>query len=346
MQNKGYRPWPKRLPLEPTSCSNPPQVSVIGAGPAGCSAALSAIREGAHVDLYDQAAFPRHKVCGEFLSPEAVRLLDSLGVWEACENQLPATLRRVLLFFGKRSKEWALSEPARGLSRFTMDRVLLEAAIRRGVQFHRETKMAGERAVVLAYGRRLQAARGNRLFGFKAHFTGPMDDAMSLFFFRNCYVGVNAVENGSTNVCGIAPEEMLRGIGFKVDRLLTEYPPLRQRVALLIRSMDWLVTGPLVFGPSIPDATVYPAGDALAFIDPFTGSGMLGAISTGILAGTAAAKQTAPAQHRKACEYLLKRQYQVAGLLRVAIQSGWAEHLLPFVPGKLLFHLTRPQKVE
>ncbi len=297
------------------------------------------------MDLYDKAVFPRHKVCGEFLSPEAVGLLDSLGVWSECETHSPATLRRVLLSIGNRTKEWELAEPARGLSRFTMDRILLSEAVRRGVQFHRESKTVAGSAMVLAHGRHLQANRGDRLFGFKAHFAGPVDDAMSLYFFRDCYVGVNAVEQGGTNVCGIAPEGVLRGIGFQVDRLLAEHMPLQSRTAALTRTMEWLVTGPLVFGPSPWDESSYPAGDALAFIDPFTGSGILGALSTGILAGAAAGRQTSTTQHRSACEHVLRRQYRVATVLRQAIQSGWAERLLPFVPGTLLFHFTRPQRL-
>jgi flavin-dependent dehydrogenase len=48
------------------------EVTVLGGGPAGAIAALSALDEGADVTLYEKPRFPRHKVCGEFLSGEVV----------------------------------------------------------------------------------------------------------------------------------------------------------------------------------------------------------------------------------------------------------------------------------
>jgi hypothetical protein len=109
--------------------------------------------------------------------------------------------------------------------------------------------------------------------------------------------------------------------------------------------MQWLITGPLVFrdgfrAPPVPGE--YPAGDALGFVDPFTGSGILAALLTGRMAGHAAAHGHAEAGHIRDCRRALGRQYSVAGLLRRAITSGWAEHLAGWTPGEWLFRLTRP----
>ena len=110
------------------------------------------------------------------------------------------------------------------------------------------------------------------------------------------YLGISAVENGFTNICGIAPEEELRRFGFDLDEFLMAEPSLRDRLRPLSRRMAWLKTGPLVFSRSseltAPANRVYPAGDALGFIDPFTGSGILNALLTGRLAGSAAARGT------------------------------------------------------
>src|SRR5437016_7239075 len=53
-------------------------VAVIGAGPAGCAAAIAAARAGVSVRLLERGPYPRHKVCGEFVSPEALALLREL----------------------------------------------------------------------------------------------------------------------------------------------------------------------------------------------------------------------------------------------------------------------------
>ena len=55
-------------------------VIVVGAGPAGAATAILLAEHGLAVQLLDRARFPRPKVCGEYLSPEAPRVLDRLGV--------------------------------------------------------------------------------------------------------------------------------------------------------------------------------------------------------------------------------------------------------------------------
>jgi flavin-dependent dehydrogenase len=59
---------------------------VVGAGPAGSATAGLLARAGFRVAAVDRAAFPRDKPCSEYMSPEAVRLLDRLGVVESLES--------------------------------------------------------------------------------------------------------------------------------------------------------------------------------------------------------------------------------------------------------------------
>jgi flavin-dependent dehydrogenase len=60
-------------------------VVVVGAGPAGSATAILLAERGFAVTLLDKAAFPRPKICGEYLSPEAARVLDRLGVLKAVD---------------------------------------------------------------------------------------------------------------------------------------------------------------------------------------------------------------------------------------------------------------------
>lgn len=55
-------------------------VTVVGAGPAGTATAILLAERGVTVVLLDKAGFPRPKICGEYLSPEAARILDRLAV--------------------------------------------------------------------------------------------------------------------------------------------------------------------------------------------------------------------------------------------------------------------------
>jgi len=70
--------------MAPSTCRSPDHrgvdVLLAGAGPAGSAAAAFLARAGLRVLLADRAEFPRDKACSEYMSPEAVRILDRLGV--------------------------------------------------------------------------------------------------------------------------------------------------------------------------------------------------------------------------------------------------------------------------
>ena len=330
-------------------------VRIMGGGPAGSAAAIAALSETNSVHIVEKSSFPRHKVCGEFFSPEIATLLDSLGLWQEFLRLRPAQIRRTILHFGFRASESKLPEGGFGLSRYEFDRLLFQKAIAAGATTSRQRL---ERASfvaqsgpsksdyeVLAIGRKSIAARGRRLFGFKAHFEGPVNDAVELFFFRGCYIGVSAIENGITNICGIAPEETLRACAFHIDDFLAGWPPLADRVRPLSRMSRWLTVGPLVFGSQwqhLAGRDIYPAGDALGFIDPFTGLGLVTAVGTGRLAGLAASRQSSVKQHLSNCRRAVRGPFCLAAAFRAILGAGLAQSLGPLIPAGWLFQMTRP----
>ena len=315
---------------------------IVGAGPAGAAAAIAAMRESGDVRIIDRTRATRHKVCGEFLAAETCRELESLGVWEQFLSLGPSRIRRVELHFGSRQKQWNLAETAYGLSRRALDGLLLEKAAVLGAAVSRGVEWRGGRGVVLASGRRGGSSARPRLFGFKAHFEGPADDAVALYFAGSAYFGVSAVEDQRTNICGLAPEDELRRVNFDIDEFLKRSAPLVERLKPLSRRMEWLTTGPLDFSRlAAPPENQYAAGDALGFVDPFTGSGILNALITGQLAGKAAGRQIPVAEYMGQCRRLLDRPAAVSALLRGIIRSGYASRLAGLVPGPWMYRLTR-----
>lgn len=307
---------------------------ILGGGPAGSAAAITARLAGQPVLLVEKTRFPRQKVCGEFLSPEARPLLDRMGVFfpEA------AAIRRVSLHLRRAEKRFSLAEPALGISRYLMDDRMLQRAVALGATVSANTDLSPG---IVATGRRASQPKGQRLFGFKSHFEGPESDSVELYFFGGGYVGVNPVEGGRTNVCGLLPESVLAPLGFEIDEALYQFEPLRERLAPLKRSFDWLKVGPLVFGPQTATCDARRAGDALQFVDPFTGSGMLAAIETGVLAAEAS-----EAEYLKRVRAILTQPYYVSSLMRSALSATWIDLLIPVVPGKLMYQLTRPKKIR
>jgi len=140
---------------------------------------------GCPVRLFEKSTFPRHKVCGEFLSPGARLLLEQLGVLAAAERLQPTRISRVELHFAHGKKSWTLAEEAWGLSRHALDHLLYERALAVGAIPMREVwqpAMAPGRRLILAHGRLTATRKGSRLFGFKAHFRGPVSEKVELFF--------------------------------------------------------------------------------------------------------------------------------------------------------------------
>lgn len=131
-------------------------VAIVGAGPAGCAAAVAASRAGLRAVLVDRAAFPRDKTCGDGLTANALRLLDELGV---PTPQLDTTTSEGVVALGHESvRDVALRSPSgrridltlpdRGefaavISRRRLDRALLDAAIAAGVEARTGVEVRG-----------------------------------------------------------------------------------------------------------------------------------------------------------------------------------------------------------
>ncbi len=315
-------------------------VPIIGGGPAGAAAALAIVSAGGHATVYEQSVFPRHKVCGEFFRSEIVRLLESLGLGEGFRALGPAVVTHAELHFDGRSRRFRLPEPACGLSRYAFDHFLLRAAVARGAELRRERVTAPPQGAIWASGRSAASPRGRRVFGFKAHFGGQQNDAVELCFFPRGYCGVCAIEGGLTNVCGLVQEEALRDLRFDVDSMLAAIPRLANRLRPLDRRTRWLITGPLCFGPSAQGGLA--AGDAACFVDPFTGTGLLAAVQTGLWAGQSALRPDGADWYHGRCSSFYRRQFATASIARGLLSLGWAETFAGLFPGQVLFRLTRP----
>lgn len=131
-----------------------------------------------------------------------------------------------------------------------------------------------------------------RLIALKAHLRGarPEEGACEIYSYPGGYGGLDQVEGGLSNLCFIAAAKEVRRCGSDPDRVLRELVLQNQRAALTLaqarRSTEWLSVSIERFGRHelVPAPRLLMIGDAAAFIDPFTGSGILMALESGEVA--------------------------------------------------------------
>src|SRR5262245_43460053 len=108
-------------------------IAVIGGGVAGSTAATLLAQRGLRVILIEKGVFPRHKVCGEFLSPDGVDVLRRLGVWSRLTASHPPRIHSFTLTAQRRETRHRLPSPGWGVSRWVLDQLLWEHAQDSGV---------------------------------------------------------------------------------------------------------------------------------------------------------------------------------------------------------------------
>ncbi|MFD0670094.1 NAD(P)/FAD-dependent oxidoreductase [Cohnella sp. GCM10027633] len=243
---------------------------VIGAGVAGSGIAYALAAQGWNVVLLDKDRFPRHKACGEFLSPDAQSSLRAFGLEGVVRELAPAFITHVRLHTERgMSLEIPLPGPAWGVSRYALDARLQQSAVEAGVRMHaacpvsdvtatndgyridcepdREPISFYSRIVIGAGGRRsLQAQRlpkssaNHRSFvGVKAHYESGAEvlPVVDLFFFRGGYVGISPVEGGRLNVAALLGSAAFRKLGGAsaieriVEHAMRSSSALRHRMA-------------------------------------------------------------------------------------------------------------------
>ena len=137
-----------------------------------------------------------------------------------------------------------------------------------------------------------KARRSRRsLVAFKAHVANARveEGACEIYVYPGGYGGINAVEGDVSNLCFIVSAKDARNCDSNPEKLISEVVSRNSRAAAVLNgaraSSPWLAVALESFGRRqlVPANGLLTAGDAAAFIDPFTGSGMLMALESGEL---------------------------------------------------------------
>ena len=155
------------------------------------------------------------------------------------------------------------------------------------------------------------------LVAFKAHFEGaqPAAGTCEIYFYPGGYGGLSSIENGLSNLCFIAAAKDVRACHADPEKVMKQVVAKNSRAAYSLGDArvrgDWLAVTLESFGRQqpVPADGLLMIGDAAAFIDPFTGSGMLMALEGGELAARVILRHL-PGVRKGVAFDLLAREYQ------------------------------------
>ncbi len=332
-------------------------VVVVGAGPAGASAALGALTEDPtlRVLLLDRSDFPRDKSCGDGIAPHVLDALAGVGAGDVIDDWAP--LRRLELSRGGTRVEGTMAREVRVVPRKVFDARLVERAVAAGavLRRHRVSSVTTEhghltvsgtitaRVVVGADGAHslvrpvlLGRRRQDRAIAIRGY--APATPELSgrqviRYGERNQPSYAWAFDRGD-GLVNVGYGELLPGVG---DRRST---PSRK---LLLDQLETLIPGTASTGGNWrghhlplsgwrwhqPDGAVLLAGDAAGLVNPMTGEGIYYAVATGIGAGRTAARCLAAGRTEASGEM---HRRDVRRLLGRHLKHTWAASRLSRSP--------------
>jgi flavin-dependent dehydrogenase len=333
---------------------------------AGCAASIALARKGQSVTLIEREPTPRHKVCGEFLSGEALEDLRALGINVPSLGAVP--IDHVRLAAAKRAAEAPLPFPAASLSRKTLDTALIAEAIDAGVRVERgRSVQALSRSkdniwqatlddgttreaptVFLATGK--HDLRGyprpkdpQRWVAFKTYFrlapaqAAELAGASELMLYPGGYGGIQPVEDGIANLCCVVQQRYFARAGNRWENFVAKMQKDCPHLAMRLAGAEPLLDKPIAI-THIPygyirrtsEEGLYCIGDQAAVIPSFTGDGISLALHTARCAVAAyLAAEPAPLFQARLRSALLP-QMRLAELAADGLNNALARAVLPF----------------
>ena len=343
----------------------PEEVLILGGGVAGCAASIALARKGHRVTLIEREPTPRHKVCGEFLSGEALEDLHALGIDAASLDAVP--IHQVRLAAARRAAEAPLPFPAASLTRKALDTALLAAAVDSGVNVEtgrsvqsltRTPNNLWQAALddnttreaptaFLATGKHdlrghHRPADPHTWIAFKMYYrlstqqTADLAGASELMLYPGGYGGIQPVEGNIANLCCVVQHKHLPTGANRWANFLAKMQQDVPHLAMRLHGAEPLLDKPLAI-THIPygylrrstEPGLYCIGDQAAVIPSFTGDGISIALHTARMAVSAhLAAEPAPLFQPKLRAAMLN-QMRLAEIAANGLNNSVARAILP-----------------
>lgn len=298
-----------------------PDPLIIGAGPAGCAAAIALAQRGGRALMLEAAAATGDALCGGFLSWRSCDSLDRLGIDRAALGGHRVT--KVTLFSGQRRASASLPRAGLGISRHQLDTQLLARAVALGSGLERGQRLTevdpdgtlrfadatqlNPATAFIATGKhnvrglvRVPArddrdpAAGLRLrLAPHPALTALIGDAIELHLFDGGYAGLLLQEDGSANLCLALRKSRLREAGGDPEALLAalaaDHPALGERLhfASAAPQIDAIAAIPYGWRTAQTRPGRFLLGDQAVCIPSLAGEGNGLALASGLRAAAA-----------------------------------------------------------
>lgn len=286
------------------------EIIIVGGGLAGLTAAIHLSKIGFKVLVIEKNDYPKHKVCGEYISNEVLPYFNWL---EIPISELKPAIISKLSFSTQTGKsiETQLPLGGFGISRFALDELLFKKAVSLGCEFIQEAVDAiifendiftittsnatifRSKIVIGAFGKR--SAIDQKLerkfmlqkspwLAVKAHYNVDFpDDLVGLYNFKGGYCGVSKVENDGVNICYLSDYKT-----FKTYKNISEYQEAvlcqNPKLKAILQEATLLFDKPLTISQisfekkQAVENHILMIGDTAGLIHPLCGNGMAMAI--------------------------------------------------------------------
>jgi len=281
-------------------------VAIVGGGIGGLLTAIQLAKAGIPCRLFEKKRYPFHRVCGEYISNEAVPFLESLDLFPHAFSP-PHITRFQLSSVSGKQQTLPLDPGGFGISRFSFDNFLYQEALRSGVEiltdaaveqitfdrdvFHVHVNNSVQQfdVVVGAFGKRSNIdVKMNREFirkrspyvGIKYHIRcDHPGDLIALHNFPGGYCGLSNVEEGKSNLCYLVHRDMLKRYG-NIPEMEAGVLCKNPLLAKIYKESEFLFGKPetineISFESKAPvEHHVLMVGDTAGMIAPLCGNGM------------------------------------------------------------------------
>ncbi len=281
--------------------------AIIGGGLAGLSLSIDLVKRGKRVVVFEKGDYPRHKVCGEYISLESRDYLYSICP-ELETMNLPVIDKFTLTSTGTKQFNTRLDLGGFGISRYLLEEALYNTAKRNGVTIYTKSKVneinfnsngihfinlkdqviqsrvicnsTGRKSNFEVHERKLHESKTNYI-GIKYHLKLKRDrSAIEIHNFPGGYCGISAIENDKFCMCYIVNSNYLKSSQNSIREMEGRYLFQNKNIKSIYESAKFLYDEPLTISginfniKQTTSVNTFYLGDASGSIAPITGNGM------------------------------------------------------------------------